>query len=545
MDSRVNACSSLTERDIALLYRIEAGLAVMADVSRSDVMLCCLMDPPESASPDIEIIGAPARQRGAVGQILVARHAAPKSLSSIYRADMTGRTYPLDAQPTVHRALMEDRRDRRAEKKIPPERTSSGAPVIQQVYTVHNAVNQAIAALLIETSMIEYERHRSRGRPFRQAVRWLQRMAVRGEIEAAGISGGFGSLDGIYLIDEDLCIRYMNGIAMNLFRSIGLVADMQGAQVSDLEAEDEEVVGQAVQANCCVQTRHESEDGRVWVRTALPLRAPRGRLYRMRRRIRGRLPWTTSMAAKGLPQVDGVLVLMHNATETVRRERELKVKSAMIQEVHHRVKNNLQTVAAILRLQSRRCQGPEAKQQLTEAVNRILSISVIHEFLSQDEHRPINIRDICQRILGQAQEVTVNPGQRVEIAMEGPNIRLPASQATASALVVNELLMNAVEHGLRDRNNGEIRIALEDLGDEVRITLLDNGLGLPSDFDPDDDGSLGLQIVHTLVTDDLKGELLFEQVAGDANGAAQAAQSGTRAIITFPKRSINIKSFGV
>ncbi len=440
---------------------------------------------------------------------------------------------------------MEDRRDRRAEKKIPPERTSSGAPVIQQVYTVHNAVNQAIAALLIETSMIEYERHRSRGRPFRQAVRWLQRMAVRGEIEAAGISGGFGSLDGIYLIDEDLCIRYMNGIAMNLFRSIGLVADMQGAQVSDLEAEDEEVVGQAVQANCCVQTCHESEDGRVWVRTALPLRAPRGRLYRMRRRIRGRLPWTTSMAAKGLPQVDGVLVLMHNATETVRRERELKVKSAMIQEVHHRVKNNLQTVAAILRLQSRRCQGPEAKQQLTEAVNRILSISVIHEFLSQDEHRPINIRDICQRILGQAQEVTVNPGQRVEIAMEGPNIRLPASQATASALVVNELLMNAVEHGLRDRNNGEIRIALEDLGDEVRITLLDNGLGLPSDFDPDDDGSLGLQIVHTLVTDDLKGELLFEQVAGDANGAAQAAQSGTRAIITFPKRSINIKSFGV
>ena len=440
---------------------------------------------------------------------------------------------------------MEDRRDRRAEKKIPPERTSSGAPVIQQVYTVHNAVNQAIAALLIETSMIEYERHRSRGRPFRQAVRWLQKMAVRGEIEAAGISGGFGSLDGIYLIDEDLCIRYMNGIAMNLFRSIGLVADMQGTQVSDLEAEDEEVVGQAVQANCCVQTRHESEDGRVWVRTALPLRAPRGRLYRMRRRIRGRLPWTTSMAAKGLPQVDGVLVLMNNATETVRRERELKVKSAMIQEVHHRVKNNLQTIAAMLRLQSRRCQGSEAKQQLTDAVNRILSISVIHEFLSQDEHRPINIRDICQRILGQAQEVTVNPGQRVEIAMEGPNIRLPANQATASALVVNELLMNAVEHGLRDRNNGEIRIALEDLGDEVRITLLDNGLGMPSDFDPDDGGSLGLQIVHTLVTDDLKGELLFEQVTGDANGAAQAAQSGTRAIITFPKRSINVESFGV
>lgn len=542
MDTRVNSCSSLTERDIALLYRIEAGLAITADVSRSDVMLCCLMDPQEPPPSHIGVIELPARQRASVGKILVARHAAPHSLSSIYRDDITGHTYTLTTQPTVHRALMEYRRNRMEEKKIPLERTSSGAPVIQQVYTVHNAVNQAIAALLIETNMIEYERHRRRGRQFRQAVRWLQRMAVQGEIETAEISSGFGSLDGIYLVDEEFCISYMNGIAMNLFRSVGLVADMRGAPVSGLEEQDEEIVSQAMQANCCVQARHECEDGRVWVRTAIPLRAAHGSLYLMRRRLRRHLPWSASIPTEDVPQVDGVLVLVHNATETVQRQRELNVKSAMIQEVHHRVKNNLQTIAAILRIQSRRCQGEETERQLTGAVNRILSISVIHEYLSQDEHRPINIRDICQRILGQAQQVTVNPGQKVEIAMEGPNIRLPASQATASALVVNELLMNAMEHGLRDRNYGEIRIALEDLGDEVRITLLDNGLGLPSDFDPDQSGNLGLQIVHTLVTDDLKGELLFEQVAGDDTGTDDGAHGGTRAIITFPKRSINVKS---
>ncbi len=542
MDSRVNSCSSLTERDIALLYRIEAGLAIMADVSRSDVMLCCLMDPQEESPSHIEFIESPTMQRVPVGQILVGQHAAPHSLSSIYQDDMTGRTYTFTAQPTVHRALMEDRRDRMAESKIPPERTSSGAPVIQQVYTVHNAVNQAIAALLIETNLIEYERHRRRERPFRNAVRWLQRMAVQGEIETAEISGGFGSLDGVYLVDEHFCISYMSGIAMNLFRSIGLVADMRRAPVSDLEDADEEIVSQAMQANCCVQTRHESEDGRVWVRTAIPLRAPRGALYQMQRRVRRQLPWTNPVTTEDAPQVDGVLVLVHNATETVQRERELKVKSAMIQEVHHRVKNNLQTIAAMLRIQSRRYQDGEGKQQLTDAVNRILSMSVIHEYLSQDEHRPINIRDVCQRILGQTQQVTVNPGQKVEISLEGPNIRLPASQATASALVVNELLMNAMEHGLRDRNRGEIRIVLEDLGDEVRISLLDNGLGLPSDFDPDGSHSLGLQIVYTLVTDDLKGNLLFEQVTGDDTGAADGGQGGTRAIVTFPKRSINIES---
>ena len=542
MDSRVNSCSSLTERDIALLYRIEAGLAITADVSRSDVMLCCLMDPQEESPSHIEFIESPAMQRVPVGQILVGQHAAPHSLSSIYRDDMTGRTYTFTAQPTVHRAMMEDRRDRMAESKIPPERTSSGAPVIQQVYTVHNAVNQAIAALLIETNLIEYERHRRRERPFRNAVSWLQRMAVQGEIETAQVSGGFGSLDGIYLVDEHFCISYMSGIAMNLFRSIGLVADMRRAPVSDLEDVDEEIVSQAMQANCCVQTRHESEDGRVWVRTAIPLRAPRGALYQMQRRVRRRLPWTNPVPTKDAPQVDGVLVLVHNATETVQRERELKVKSAMIQEVHHRVKNNLQTIAAMLRIQSRRYQDGEGQQQLTDAVNRILSMSVIHEYLSQDEHRPINIRDVCQRILGQTQQVTVNPGQKVEISLDGPNIRLPASQATASALVVNELLMNAMEHGLRDRHRGEIRITLEDLGDEVRISLLDNGLGLPSDFDPDESHSLGLQIVHTLVTDDLKGNLLFEQVTVDGTDAAECANRGTRAIVTFPKRSINIES---
>ena len=538
MDSRVNSCSSLTERDIALLYRIEAGLAITADVSRSDAMLCCLLDPQDDLLSNYEFAESQAVQRGPVGQILVARHAAPHSLSSIYRDDMTGRTYTSNAQPTVHRALMEDRKNRMAESKIPPERTSSGAPVIQQVYTVHNAVNQAIAALLIETNMIEYERHRRRDLPFRHAVRWLQRMAVQGEIETAEISGGFGSLDGIYLVDEQFCISYMSGIAMNLFRSVGRVAEMRGAPISDMEEQDEEIVSQAMQANCCVQMRHESEDGRVWVRTAIPLRAPRGSLYSMRRRMRRHLPWTNSVATEDAPQVDGVFVLVQNLTETVQRERELKVKSAMIQEVHHRVKNNLQTIAAILRIQSRRYQDEAAKQQLTDAVNRILSMSVIHEYLSQDEHRPINIRDVCQRILGQAQQVAVNPGQQVEIAMEGPNIRLPAGQATASALVVNELLMNAMEHGLRDRHKGEIRIALEDLGDEVRITLLDNGLGLPSDFAPDKSRTLGLQIVYTLVTDDLKGRLQFEQVTGDDTGAAE----GTRAIVTFPKRSINIES---
>ena len=98
-------------------------------------------------------------------------------------------------------------------------------------------------------------------------------MAVHGEIETAEILGGFGSLDGIYLVDEQFCISYMSGIAMNLFRSIGLVADMRGSPISELEEQDEQVVSQAMQANCCVQTRHESEDGASGYAQQSPTRA--------------------------------------------------------------------------------------------------------------------------------------------------------------------------------------------------------------------------------------------------------------------------------
>ncbi|MCB9157089.1 MAG: sensor histidine kinase, partial [Caldilineaceae bacterium] len=256
--------------------------------------------------------------------------------------------------------------------------------------------------------------------------------------------------------------------------------------------------------------------------------------------------------------IDAGFVLVHNATDTVQRERELNVKSAIIQEVHHRVKNNLQTIAAVLRIQARRTQSDETRQQISEAVNRILSMSVIHEFLSQDEHRPINVRDVCQRIVNQVKQVAIGPEQQVEISVHGPTVRLPAAQATPTAMVVNELLLNAMEHGVGDRTHGHIQIHLDDLGNAVRIAVLDDGKGLPSDFDPNMSTSLGLQIVHTLVTDDLKGQLQIEPIPATPPVAtaeapdvqpdgAPAAQPEplpyftTQVVVTFPKRPLTVE----
>jgi two-component sensor histidine kinase len=244
------------------------------------------------------------------------------------------------------------------------------------------------------------------------------------------------------------------------------------------------------------------------------------------------VPWY-NLAQRKHAEINAVIVMIHNATETVQKQRELNVKAAIIQEVHHRVKNNLQNIAAILRIQARRCESEEAKQHLSDAVNRVLSMSVIHEFLSQDEHRPISLRDICQRIATQVAQVSSNPEQEIAIHVSGPNIRLPASQATPAAMVINELLLNAVEHGLRDRRNGHIAIELHDLGDAVELSVTDDGNGLPTDFGVKPSRSLGLQIVQTLVTDDLKGEVKIESLVGGKSAAVTAGDE------TAPREAVS------
>ena len=462
---------------------------------------------------------------------LVAFHAVPNSISSLYRKEATGRFFKADEQPLLFQALRSGSGGRRQREVL-----SNGAPIIQDVFPIYNDGGNVIGAMLIETNMIAHERQRRRNRQFRQAVVWLQGMCARGELESAAYLGSFSLYDGIYLVDQKRIVIYMSGIAANLLRSIGIIPEVHEQSLAALEEQDIKLVEYAFARGQCQETRHESDDGRIWVRMAIPLRAPS---FRWRSNLLS-FPWELNRGAGDGEGIDAVMVMIHNATEAVQKQRELNVKSAIIQEVHHRVKNNLQNIAAILRIQARRVQSDEARQHLNDAVNRVLSMSVIHEFLSQDEHRPINIKDVCQRIAAQVAQVPANPDQEIVVQVQGSSIRLPASQATPVAMVVNELLLNAVEHGLQERPRGNIYILLDDLGDAVSITVEDDGHGLPPDFTPgQQSSSLGLHIVHTLVTDDLKGTLTMQSILPAAD-AEDATPVGTRAVVAFPKRSLRV-----
>lgn len=513
MDKQTLDCPGLTAADLALLQQIERGAPLTADISRADILICC-------------------RFSDELG--LVAFHATPCSTPSLYRADQTGRTFTEAEQPLTFRAFTSGSGGRRQREVL-----RYGAPVYQDVFPIHNSEGRVIAAMVVETNMIAHERQKRRNHHFRRAVIWLQEMSVRGDLEALGDLGRFDQYDGIYLVNRQRTILYMSGIASNLFRSTGVLIDAVGEQVTILEEIDSQLVEAAFADRRPQEVRTEAPDGRVWVRKVVPLQAPAsGWLNHWLIQ-----PWYGASRSSKSDEVDAVLVIVHNATEAVQKQRELNVKSAIIQEVHHRVKNNLQSIAAILRMQARRSQSNEARQSLLDAVNRVLSMAVIHEFMSQNEHHPINLREVCQQIANQVVDVSGTPEKEIRITVYGPNIRLPASQATPAALVVNELVLNAVEHGVGQRSRGQIDIFLDDLGDAVELTIADDGDGLPPGFNAAHPASLGLQIVRTLVTDDLKGKLQIESPArrpGEADSEPSSEKPGTAAIITFPKLPLGV-----
>lgn len=217
------------------------------------------------------------------------------------------------------------------------------------------------------------------------------------------------------------------------------------------------------------------------------------------------------LAQRAIPIViDGhtarIVVILTDVTELKKKEKELLIKSAVIQEIHHRVKNNLQTIASLLRLQARRTKSLEVKAALRESVNRILSISVVHEFLSQQDQEFIDVAEVAKNILDTVIQNMLEPDFNLQTVFNGHTVILPSEQASSLALVINELIQNSIEHAFIGRREGIVGVDIATFPEEYQIDIYDNGIGLPPDFSIDQSNSLGLQIVRTLIENDLGGK---------------------------------------
>jgi signal transduction protein with GAF and PtsI domain len=218
-----------------------------------------------------------------------------------------------------------------------------------------------------------------------------------------------------------------------------------------------------------------------------------------------------------------LLQTLANQTALAIENAGLVVKSAMVREMHHRVKNNLQMIAMLLRLQIRDGREVSGREVLTETINRILSIATVHEILAVEGLRQVAVRAMLERVVQTVIQTMAPPHFALDARIEGDDFSLPSQQATSLALVVNELLQNAMEHAFLGRSAGRVLIALSEGPDAIRVEVRDDGVGLPEGFSPGRSADLGLQIVRTLVQDDLKGLLSL------------TTAHGVRAVITMPR----------
>jgi two-component sensor histidine kinase len=216
-------------------------------------------------------------------------------------------------------------------------------------------------------------------------------------------------------------------------------------------------------------------------------------------------------------------VLLRDVTELRRRDRELVTKDATIREIHHRVKNNLQTVAALLRLQARRMDIPEGRVALEEAVRRVGAIAVVHETLSQAFDETVDFDDVTDRLTRLVTDVGSH-GAPIRTHRTGSFGAISSDAATPLAMVFTELIQNAVEHAFDEDRGGVIEIHCARDGDGLRLAIEDDGVGLPADFDLEQAASLGLSIVSTLV-----GEL-----GGQISLGRRGDGAGTRVVVHVP-----------
>ena len=188
----------------------------------------------------------------------------------------------------------------------------------------------------------------------------------------------------------------------------------------------------------------------------------------------------------------------------------LMVKSAIIQEMHHRVKNNLQQVASLLRFQMHYAGQRSVEQVLSESLNRILAIASVHELLAREDLDIISVKKVAEQIIQATAQGILAPGKHIAMRIEGPDILLPSSKATSVALILNELVQNALEHGFGPgMDDGEIRITLAEEPKIITLEVANDGTPLPDGFDIRKTDSLGLQIVESLVRGDLQGRFLL------------------------------------
>jgi two-component system, sensor histidine kinase PdtaS len=485
MTELVRVHTDLDADDVAWLHLLLADWQIIADLSFADLVLWL---------PDREGKGfwAGAQMRPTTGP-------------TAYVDDVVGTFIPQGRRPLLDTAYAQGRLAREGD----PE-WRDDVPVRVETIPVRRG-DRVIAVVGRNTNLLGVRTPSRLELSYLQTAADLTQMIARGLFPEPGQRSDHADSprvgDGLFRVDAAGRVVYASPNALSVYRRLGHTGDLDGRVLVDVTRElvpakrrpDEETLSVALSGRGSRDTEVGGEGVSLIVRS-IPLR-PHGEHL-------------------------GALILVRDVTDLRRRDRELVTKDATIREIHHRVKNNLQTVAALLRLQARRIDEPSAKDALDEAVRRVGSIAIVHETLSQSVEGQVDFDDIADRLTRMVTEVST-VGGAISVRRQGTFGPIASETATALAMVLTEVLQNAVEHGYVGLEaGGEIVVSAVRSVGRLTLTVTDRGVGLPEGFDLDASTHLGLSIVRTLVESELGGRLEMQAGAGGV---------GTRVLVDVPE----------
>ena len=465
--------SSLNESDLKRLQSLIAEWQLLADLSFADLLLWVPIREKESSWPEGHVVVAQMR---------------PTTAATVHPRDLIGTKVQWGQRARVDSALSQGEIFLDGEPELVGEILvkEESIPVVNDDRVIAVITRHRNAELSRSTGRLEGV--------YRETANDLARMIKEGsfpiETLTSEVTPRVG--DGLIRLDVNGMVTFASPNAISAFRRLGLQGDLE---LKNLGLLAEELLSE----NSARLPRDES-----W---QIILSGKNAREVELENR-QGTVDFYVLPLVAGTDRI-GSLVLVHNVTEIRRREKELISKDATIREIHHRVKNNLQTVSALLRLQARRSDNVQAEAAIEEAVRRIASIALVHETLSTSAQEVVLFDDVLDRLISGLKDVGTRR-EGVEISRIGKFGNLRPEVATPLALILTELIQNALEHGLVNSGK-ELIVSVNRSGNELLIEVIDDGSGLPENFSIDSSTTLGLQIVQTLTTNELAGELNISQ----------------------------------
>jgi two-component sensor histidine kinase len=450
------------------LRRLVASWGPLADLCFADLLLFA----PEAGTDGAKLVS--------LGQI------RPTTAQTIYKDDQIGRFVPAAERPMTDRAY---RTGQITEDEIDLPEAGTRARVMAIPVRFRDRV---IAVVSRESPRLGHRPLGDLELAYLGVFHRLAQMISDGNFpfafeDSAEESPRVG--DGALVLDRQTAVVYSSPNAVSAFHRLGFHGTIAGRRLEDLGFRAETARTVFTLRVPAVEELERADDVTILARI---------------------VPLITDSV------VDGALVLMRDVSELRSRERLLVSMDATIREIHHRVKNNLQTVSSLLRIQGRRVEAPEAKAAINEAERRIASIAVVHEMLSRGGGDDVVFGDVVRPILAMAGSGGDAPIQ-MRLVGDGPVVS--TTTASSLAVVLNELVQNAMEHGFPPGSSGgTVTVELVYSANELTVSVHDNGVGIPAGFELEHQSGLGLTIINTLVRGELGGRLTIRPASAPAQG---------------------------